>query len=129
MSAAYRPTGNTLDEMSNDQHLPSRTPSFLGMPRSSVGWWSVGLGFAFVVLFASWLIYVDWRRIPRPTMFSDPLHACLLIGAAASGIGGAAAGLSALAAKRERSILILLSILLGSLVLWVTIATLVGMNE
>src|SRR5919109_817117 len=85
---------------------PSRSPSFVGMPRSRLGRWSIGLAVQFLGLFAAWLLYVQATPIPRPTFFSDPLHACLLLGVAAAGITGAIVGVLAFAAKRERSFLI-----------------------
>ena len=67
--------------MSNSQEGPSRSLSFVGMPRSRLGWWSVGLAALFLGLFVAWLLYVQATPIARPTFFSDPLHACLLLGA------------------------------------------------
>ena len=115
--------------MSNSQDGPSRSPSFVGMPRSRLGWWSTGLAVLFLGLFVAWLLYVRATPIARPTFFSDPLHACLLLGAAAVGITGAIVGVLALVAKRERSFLILLSVLLGAFVLYWTIGSLAGLNQ
>jgi hypothetical protein len=115
--------------MSNSQESPSRSPTFVGVPRSRLGWWSISLAITFVVLFVLWWFYVSWRPIARPTFFSDPLHACLLLGAAAAGITGTIVGVLALVAKRERSFMILLSVLLGAFVLYCTIATIMGKNE
>ena len=56
----------------------------------------------------------------------DPLHAFLILGAAAAAITGAIVGALALVAKRERSFLIVLSILLGAFVLYWAIAELMG---
>ena len=115
--------------MSNSHDGPSRSPSFVGMPRSRLGWWSIGLAVLFVGLFVAWLLYVQATPIARPTFFSDPLHACLLLGAAAAGITGAIVGVLALVAKRERSFMILLSVLLGAFVLYWTIGSLAGLNQ
>src|SRR5437667_10338043 len=98
--------------MNNSPVGPSRSPSFVGMPRSRLGWWSTGLAVLFLGLFVAWLLYVWATPIARPTFFSDPLQACLLLGAAAAAITGAIVGVLALAAKLERSVLILLSVLL-----------------
>ena len=106
--------------MSNTQNGTSRSPSFLGMPRTRLGGWSIGLAVLFLGLCVAWLLYVQATPLARPTFFSDPLHACLLLGAAAAGITGAIVGVLALVAKRERSILILLSVLLGAFVLMAT---------
>ena len=104
--------------MSNSPDGPSPSPSFVGMPRSRLGWWSIGLAVLCLGLFVAWLLYVQATPIARSTFFSDPLHACLLLGAAAAGIAGAIVGVLALAAKRERSLLILLSVLLGAIALY-----------
>lgn len=119
-----------MQTTSNIQDGSSRSPSFLGMPRTRLGWWSIGLAIGFLVLFPLWLFYVEYLRpIPRPTFFSDPLHAFLLLSAAAAGIAGAIVGVLALVAKRERSFLILLSVLLGAFVLYWTIGSLAGLNQ
>ena len=81
--------------MNNSQDLPSRRPSFVGMPRSRLGLWSVGLAVLFLGLFVTWLLYVQARPIDRPTFFSDPLHAVLYIGATVAAITGAIAGVLA----------------------------------
>ena len=102
----------------------------LGLPSTRMGWWSIGLAIAFVGLLVLWWLYVSrWRPTPRPTFFSDPVSACLLLGAAAAGISGAIAGVLAFVAKRERSFLILLSVLLGACVLYWTIGSLAGLNQ
>jgi hypothetical protein len=116
--------------MSNNQEGPSRSVTFAGVPRSGLGWWSISLAVTFVVLFLLWWLYVTrWRPVARPTFFSDPLHACLLLGAAAAGITGAIVGVLALVLKRERSFMILSSVLLGAFVLFWTIGSLAGLNR
>jgi hypothetical protein len=115
--------------MSNSQDDPSRSPSFVGMPRSRLGSWSIVLAVLFLALFAAWLLYVQANPIARPTFFSDPLHACLLLGAAAAGIAGAIVGVLALVTKRERSLMILVSVLLGAFVLYWTVGSLAGLNR
>lgn len=115
--------------MSNSEDRPSPNPSFVGMPRSGLGWWSIGLAVLFIGLFVAWLLYVQATPIARPTFFSDPLHACLLLGATAAGIAGAVAGVLALVAKGERSFMILLSVLLGAFVLYWTIGSVAGLNQ
>lgn len=112
--------------MNSSQDGPSRDSSFFGMPRSRLGWWSIGLAALFLGLFVAWLLYVLANRIPRPTFLSDPLHACLILGAAAAGISGGIAGVQALVTKRERSWMILLSVLLGAFVVYLVIAKLIN---
>ena len=112
--------------MSNSQDGSSRSPSFVGMPQTRLGWWSIGLAIKFLALFGIWLLYVQATPMARPTFFSDPLHAILILGAAAAAISGAIVGALTLVAKRERSFMILLSVLLGAVVLYWTIAELMG---
>lgn len=78
--------------MSAKPNDPGRRPGFFGLPRTGLGWWSVGLA----------------------------------LGAAAAATAGAIAGLLAIVVKRERSFMILLSVLLGTLVLVWTIGELDG---
>ena len=111
--------------MSSSQDGSSRSPRFVGMPRTRLGWSSIGLATTFLGLFVLWLLYVGATApMDRPTFFSDPLHAVLILGAAAAAITGAIAGALALVAKRERSFIIALSVLLGSFVLYFTIGSL-----
>jgi hypothetical protein len=70
------------------------------------------------VLFSTWLVYSSVRRIPRPTFFSDPLHAVLLLTAAGSAVLGAILGSWSALFRRERSLLMFLSILIGGFVAW-----------
>ena len=115
--------------MSNSPDGPSRSPSFVGMPRSRLGWWSIGLATLFLGLLVAWLLYVVATPIARPTFFSDPLAACLYVGATVPAISGAVVGVLAFVAKRERSFLIVLSVLLGAVVLYWTIGSLAGLNQ
>lgn len=113
--------------MTTGENEPRLHPRFLGMPRTELGRWSNRLAITFFVLFPLWLFYAVYLRpIARPTFFSDPLHALLLLSAAAVAIGGAIVGVLAIVAKRERSFTILLSILLGAFVFLWTISELVG---
>lgn len=104
----------------------SDSPRFIGLPHTPLGQWSVRLAFAFLALFALWLLYVGSTPKERPTFFSDPLHAVLILGAAAAAIAGAFAGVLAFVMRRERSILIALSVLLGAYVLFWTVAEAFG---
>lgn len=115
--------------MGNRESVSSRGAGFLGMPRSATGWWSVGLAGAFIVLFSAWWMYLGQATTPRPEFFSDPIAAWLLIAAGAAGSGAAIVGVLALAAKRERSVLIMVSVLLGTVVLYATVGSLLGLNR
>ncbi len=98
-----------------------------GFPCTRSGWWSVSLAIVFLVLFPLWIVYSSMLRpMPRPTFFSDPLQACLLLSAAAAAIAGGIAGLYACAFSRERSVAVILGILLGAFVVYWTIGELLG---
>jgi hypothetical protein len=77
-------------------------------------------------LFPTWLLYVNAMPMPRPTFFSDPLHAVLLIGASVAAILGGILGELAFVARHERSCAIFLSVILGVLVVFWTIAERIG---
>ncbi len=87
--------------------------------------WPGRLSLTFLVLFTSWLVYVTAYPIGRPTFFSDPVHALLLLGAVAAAVAGGALGVVAIVA-RVWSVGTFISILLGTVVLWWTIAELRG---
>lgn len=112
--------------MNNHQAGYDKSPTFIGMPRTLVGWGSMWLAVAFFVLFAVWQLYVNNTSRPRQTFFSDLPQAILILSTAAAAISGAILGLLALVLKRERSILIIFSTLIGSFVLYWTIGELMG---
>lgn len=91
---------------------------FLALPSTGWGHWSFRLLVVFLTLFPTWLAYSMFRRIPRPTFFSDPLHAILLLTAAGAAVLGAILGAWAVMGRGERSILTFLSILIGGFVGW-----------
>lgn len=112
--------------MTNNERGSRPGASFVGLPQTRPGWWSIGFAAAFFVLFAAWLLYVQATPMARPTFFSDPLQAVLILVAAASAVTGGIVGVLVFVAKRERSFTILLSVLLGIFVLYWTIAELRG---
>ena len=81
----------------------------------------MGLSVAFLVLFPVWLLYVMLVRIDRPTFFSDPVQAALILLAATAGSAGGIIGALSLAWKRERSLIVFAATALGTFVLWWTI--------
>lgn len=112
--------GKIMDGSSQRRHV-------FAMPQTRPGWWSIGLAITFLVLFMLWLLYALYLKpIPRPTFFSDPLHAVLSLSAAVAAISGGFVGALAVGLKRERSIAVLLSVLLGALVFYWTIAEFIG---
>ena len=82
--------------MSSSQGGSSRSPTLVGMPRTRLGRSSIGLAATFLGLFVLWIVYVAATPMARPTFFSDPLHAVLLLGAAAAAITGGIVGALAL---------------------------------
>ncbi len=112
--------------MNNHQAGYDKNLSFIGMPRTKVGKGSMWLAVAFFVLFTAWQLYVNNTSRPRQTFFSDLPQAILILSTAAAGITGAILGVIALVFKRERSILIILSIIIGSFVLYWTIGELMS---
>ena len=95
-------------------------------PRTQKGRIAVFLGFMFFVLFVTWLSYTMIRSIPRPTFFSDPIHAVLILGAAASAILGALFGVIATIFNRERSIMTFMTVIVGVVVSYWTLAEIFG---
>ncbi len=99
----------------------------VSLPSTRLGRWSVGLAIAFFLVFELWLFYaMILRPIPRPTFFSDPLHAVLLLGAAAAAITSGIVGALAMVAKGERSLTVLVSVLVGAFVIYWTIGEFLG---
>ena len=95
-------------------------------PHTPLGTWASRLSGAFVLLFASWLLYVAATPMSRPTFFSDPIHAVILLAAVAAAIAGGVVGLGAIVVKRDVTILTLASVALGGFVLWWMIAEIIG---
>jgi hypothetical protein len=99
----------------------------ISLPSTWLGRWSVGLAIAFFVLFPLWMLYAMYLRpMARPAFFSDPLHAFLLLVAAAAAITSGIVGALAIVAKRERSFMVVLSVLVGAFVIYWTIGELMG---
>ena len=111
--------------MSDALEAPAKAPRFLGLPRTRFGWSSIVLAAAFFVFF--WLFWLQ-RNAPRDrsTFFSDPINALLLISAVASAITGGVTAVAAIIRKRERSFLLLPTLLLGIFVLFFTVGELIG---
>ena len=101
-------------------------PAFLGPPRTRAGWLSVGLAGGFFALFAAWLAYSNATPVARPTFFSDPIHAVLLLAAVASAESGLIVGVVTVLRGRERSLALLPGLLLGVVVLLLTIGEIRG---
>ena len=112
-----------MREVQPEQHVLSR---LVGIPLTAMGRWSAGLSIAFLALFGVWLLYVTLRPISRPTFFSDPVHAVLILTAAATAVAGGAFGVAAVVAQGERSFAMGGSILLGAYVLYWVVANIIS---
>jgi hypothetical protein len=105
---------NRRCEMKTDLDLPSKQ-RFLGRPGTRLGWWAVGLGAAFVVL---WIInstvfmptteLIPWRQVVLP-FYGVFTMLC--------GFAAGIVGLIALIWRHERSWLVWLTLLPGLFVL------------
>ena len=112
--------------MTSDNEL-SLIRRIFGLPQTIAGRVAVYLCVAFLVLFGTWLTYSLYLNpIQRPTFFSDPVHAVLILSAAASGVLGALFGGFALIMTRERSLFVVLSFIIGALVIAWTIGEMIG---
>ena len=98
----------------------------VSLPQTTKGRFSVYLCILFFILLAAFVFYMELRPMERPTLFFDPLAGILLLGTAVSGILGGLLGGVALTVGRERSILVLISLLVGGFVLVWTIAEIIG---
>ena len=107
--------------MAGKREQEKSDPRFLALPRTGLGWWSVGLAAGFFVFMCLFFLQVHSPGRDRSTFFSDPINALLLIGASASGIGGGLVALFAVFLKRERSFILVPIVLLGLLVLGLTL--------
>lgn len=112
--------------MSNGQEGTRRAGRFGAAPQTRLGQAATRLAAAFFVLFTLWLIYVGVTPKERPTFLSDPVHAVLILAAAAAAVAGGIVGTLALVVKGERSVITVLSVLVGAFVLYWTTAELVG---
>ncbi|MEE8105918.1 MAG: hypothetical protein V3T86_10330 [Planctomycetota bacterium] len=91
-----------------------------GRPRTGLGKWSLRLICVFFVLFPAWLLWVSLVRMDRPDFWSDPVHAVLIICAAAAASASGVTGALAVLWKRERSLRVLAATAVGCFVLWWT---------
>jgi hypothetical protein len=107
----------------------------LAWPRASLGRWSLGLlgGFAALMCLLPAIIslYGGGEEVRRLSMkaggkfFSLPLPAFVLLAAAASAVAGGVAALVAIIRKGERSILMIVPIIVGAFVSYFAIGEMV----
>lgn len=88
----------------------------LAYPTTRLGWLSIALAALFFVFLKLVFLWGDQPGHDRSTFFSDPVMAFMLISTAVSGITAGAVAVVALF-KQERSIIVVLVVLLGLFVL------------
>lgn len=101
-------------------------PKWFGLPRSGLAQSSVWLVLTFLLLMAIFMIYIRLPHGPRPTFFSDPISALLLIAAAVTGTGSGMTAVLSIILKREKSLLLIPIIFLGAFVALFAIGELLG---
>ena len=89
----------------------------LGLPRARPGWWSIGLTAVFFLFLWIFQLFVASGQRGGDTFFSNPWLAATILIAAASALAGGVAAALAIFRRGERSILVLLALLLGLFVL------------
>ena len=88
----------------------------LGLPSTRLGWASLWLLGGFLVFYALFQILVASGQRGGETFFSNPWLALSILIAAGSAIAAGAAAIVAILWRQERSILMVLSLMLGLLV-------------
>jgi hypothetical protein len=105
---------------------PDRTATrFLGLPGTRLGRSSLWLVVACLACLGLWLLEAKLPR-DRSTFFSDPLMAALIICTACAGNACWVTAILAFVLKREKSLLLVLPLLLGGIVLLFTLGELGG---
>jgi hypothetical protein len=99
-----------IDELSLAEKL-------FGKPLTRAGRWTVGLALGFVVSAVLVILWESRPGKPGAGFQVDPLSGFLVIAAALCGTGAAIAGMAAMLFRRERSLLVFLSQLIGDVVL------------
>lgn len=92
-----------------------------GLPQTRVGWWAIGFALGFA---ASFYVMTTWpsHLQGRLTSFwSYPPMGVVILTTAACGIASGVASVIGIFAKRERSLLVCLTLLLGAFVSYFTV--------
>jgi hypothetical protein len=92
-------------------------PKFLGLPRTKLGWWSVGLAAAFVVMFIV-NVAVFGPSSGGDTAWRNVLLPVFAIGMLTIGVAAGVVALVAVIQKRERSWLVFLPLLPAAFVIF-----------
>ncbi len=87
------------------------------LPKTPIGKWSTGLIAAFIVFFVLFQLLVLSGQRGGDTFFSNPLLTIPVLLAATCGIFALVTGLIGVIGKKERSIIVFLTVLLGFFIL------------
>ena len=101
-------------------HDLSFVEKLFGGPRTRAGWWAVGLLAGFVALFAvtgTWTLRLAAQQRAIRNFWDDPLYSVALLSTVACGIGAGVMSGIGLVARGERSLLLLVTLLVGAGVL------------
>jgi hypothetical protein len=111
------------NEKSQPGSLPSRSGKFLGWPITSTGWWALRLTLGFVLFLALFFVLVSLGMRGGETFFSNPWLTITMLIAVSSAIAGGVFALIGIGWKKERSILVFISLLVGFFAAWFVIMT------
>ena len=93
---------------------PSST--FMKLPTTRTGWWALGLGIAYVVLFSfNTFVFMPMQVIVPWQMTMLPFYGIFML---LCGLASGIIGLIAILAKKERSIFVWLTLLPGAFVVF-----------
>jgi len=112
--------------MSTNLALPTKAPRFFGLPRTWLGWSSVGFAIVFTAFIVLFFVLVAAGQRGGATFFSNPWLALTLLTAAGSGLAGGVTAVVAVFWKRERSLFVFTALLLGLFVLIFALGELLG---
>ena len=102
---------------------------FLRPPRTRLGGWGLALGFAFFILMVVFFALVAAGQRGGDTFFSNLWLTVPILLAGAAGIAGGVAAAIAIVRDGERSIFSFAGVLLGAIVIFWTVAELIGHDE
>jgi len=108
----------------NVPDVPSRLPppplwrKIIDFPSTRWGWWSIGLEIAFLVILAIRFTLIASGQEGGRTFFSNPSLAFSLLAAVVAAVAGGVIAFGAMIWKGERSLLVLIALLLGLYVLF-----------
>jgi hypothetical protein len=100
--------------------MMKKTPTWFGLPRTKLGKWTQRLMGASLALMGAWTLWVALAQRDHTTFWSDPVHAVLIIAAAAAGSASGLTGVLSILLKRERSLLLVATTLAGCFIGWWT---------